>query len=126
MNCTSGTASPWALLAYTVADDKGTGNSLDASAKDELKAICDACDFAKVGMATQVDFKHIPGVFRAVLQAASRDFDEISPDESPFWREVHDKLSQAELTLLKEKTELNSARADVLNAFLRFGHEKCP
>jgi hypothetical protein len=36
---------PWAVLAYTVADDKSGGSNLDAAAKIELKALCDAADF---------------------------------------------------------------------------------
>ena len=52
---------PWAVLAYTVADDKGTGDSLDAAAKEELKSICNAADFGQMSVAAQVDFKHADG-----------------------------------------------------------------
>jgi hypothetical protein len=126
MNSTYRNAKPWALLAYTIADDKGGGGALDAAVKDELKAICDACDFARVGVATQVDFKNIPGVFRAVLtEAPTREFEEIAADDYPLWREVQRKLSQSKLELSKEKSDLNSARGGVLQEFLQFGHDEC-
>ena len=49
---------PWAVLAYTVADDKGTGDSLDTAAQEELKSICNAADFGQMSVAAQIDFKH--------------------------------------------------------------------
>ena len=118
---------PWALLAYTVADDKGGGDSLDAAAKEELKAICDACDFSRVGVATQVDFKNIPGVFRAVLTetAPTRNFEDVPADDYPLWREVQSRLAQSNLTLSKEARNLNSAQGRVLQDFLQFGHQQC-
>ena len=61
---------PWAVLAYTVADDKGGGDSLDEAAKEELKSLCDAADFDQMSVAAQVDFKHSHGVFRGVLTEA--------------------------------------------------------
>jgi hypothetical protein len=127
MASTNSPAKPWALLAYTIADDKGGGNSLDAAAKDELKAICDACDFATVGVATQVDFKNIRGVFRAVLkEAPTREFEEVPAEDYPLWREVQNGLAQSRLELRKESSDLNSARGSVLQEFLEFGHEQCP
>lgn len=126
MESTYSNAKPWALLAYTVADDKGGGDSLDAAAKEELKAICDACDFSRVGVATQVDFKNISGVFRAVLsQAPTRDVDDVRADDYPLWREVQNRLAQSKLELSKEASELNSARGSVLQDFLQFGHQEC-
>ena len=56
---------PWTVLAYTVADDKSGGGSLDASAQQELKALCDAADFGRVSIAAQVDFVKPKGVFAA-------------------------------------------------------------
>ena len=126
MNSTYSNAKPWALLAYTVADDKGSGNTLDTAAKLELKAICDACDFARVGVATQVDFKNIPGVFRAVLTEGSpREFEGVAADDYPLWRDVQSRLAQSRLELSKETSDLNSARGSVLEEFLQFGHEQC-
>ena len=56
---------PWAVLAYTVADDKSDGDSLDASAREELKALCAAADFDRTSVAAQIDFKRAKGVFVA-------------------------------------------------------------
>ena len=50
---------PWAVLAYTVADDRGTGDALDGAAKEELRSLCDAADFGQMSVAAQVDFKHL-------------------------------------------------------------------
>lgn len=44
MSLASPMPKPWAVLAYTVADDKSGGSELDAAAKRELKAICEAAD----------------------------------------------------------------------------------
>ena len=63
---------PWAVLAYTVADDKSGGSELDAAAKRELKAICEAADFGQVNVAAQVDFKHTRGVWRGLLTEKPR------------------------------------------------------
>jgi len=55
----------WAVLAYTVADDKAAGAALDRSAARELKAVCDAADFSQISIAAQVDFKKAErGVYR--------------------------------------------------------------
>jgi hypothetical protein len=71
----------WAVLAYTVDDDKRGGRNLDAAAKQELMAICDATDFAEVSVAAQVDFTNTRGVFRAVLTEAppTREFEDVLP-----------------------------------------------
>lgn len=121
----------WAVLAYTVADDKGTGNSLDAAAKEELKALFDAADFGSVRVAAQVDFKHSLGVFRGALKhrdeaPAKRDVPGVNPRKYPLWREITGKLrgdSHLELQFMKES---NAAASDVLRAFLRFGRTECP
>jgi len=120
---------PWAVLAYTVADDKGTGDSLDAAAKEELKALCDAADFGHMNVAAQVDFKHTRGVFRGVLTEPppkTRGFESIPADSHPLWRSIKAKLDRAKLRVLKEAADLNASRAGVLSSFLRFGQRECP
>jgi hypothetical protein len=121
---------PWAVLAYTIADDKGDGNPIDATAKLELKAMCEGADFGLLSLATQVDFKHTPGVFRAKLvepPPPTRDFDKIDPQSSPLWRDVQRKLrGRTTFEVAKEKEDLNSARADVLQAFVQWGLQECP
>jgi hypothetical protein len=118
------------VLAYTVADDKGTGNSLDTAAKEELKALFDAADFGSVRVAAQVDFKHTQGVYRAALKHR----DDMSapqppgadPGKYPLWRQIVGKLrgeSHLELRFMKES---NAAASDVLRDFLRFGRTACP
>ena len=95
---------PW-RAGYTVADDKGTGDSLDAAAKEELKAICDAADFGQMSVAAQVDFKHTRGVFRGVLTEAppkTRGFESIPADSHPLWRSIKAKLDRSKLRVLKE------------------------
>src|SRR6266498_1381504 len=119
-------AKPWAVLAYTVADDKSGGSVLDAAAKIELKALCDAADFDQVNVAAQVDFKHTCGVYRGVLTEKPRDFEEVSPADHPLWRSIVGTLTRSRLRVLLEKTDLNAARADVLQDFLRFGQRDCP
>jgi hypothetical protein len=116
---------PWAVLAYTVADDKAGGADLDASAKIELKQLCDAADFGQVNLAAQVDFKHTRGVFRSTLKEEPRDFEEVSPEDHPLWRSIVSKIKKSKLRVFLDKTELNAARADVLVDFLRFGQENC-
>ena len=119
----------WTLLAYTVADDKGGGDSLDRSAKDELKAICDAADFGQVSVAAQVDFKHTRGVFRGTLIAAppkGRDFEEVRAENHPLWKKILGNVRQSALRVQTERNDLNAARANVLREFLRFGHAECP
>jgi hypothetical protein len=119
-------AKPWAVLAYTVADDKSGGSALDAAAKIELKALCDAADFDQVNVAAQVDFKYTRGVYRGVLTEKPRDFEEVSPEDHPLWRSIVGTLTRSRLRVLLEKTDLNAARADVLQDFLRFGQHDCP
>lgn len=119
----------WALLAYTVADDKGGGSSIDAPVKEELKAICDGADFGQVSIAAQVDFKRTRGVFRGALTAAppkGRDFEEVWAEDHPLWRKILGNIRQSTLRVQMERENLNSARADVLQEFLRFGHQECP
>jgi len=117
---------PWSMLAYTVADDKGTGNALDAPVKEELKAICDAVDFTQLSVAAQVDFKFKPGVFRAALTTMeSREFEDIPADEQPLWREIMGRLQRSELRLQKESVDLNAASGNVLTEFLKFGTKEC-
>jgi hypothetical protein len=91
---------PWAVLAYTVADDKGGGRNLDAAAKQELMAICDASDFAEVSIAAQVDFTNTRGVFRAVLtEAPPTGSSRTCCQNHPLWRAVEAKLKQSTLRL---------------------------
>lgn len=119
----------WALLAYTVADDKGGGSSIDASVKEELKAICDGADFGQVSIAAQVDFKRTRGVFRGALTAATmkgRDFEDVRAEHHPLWRKILGNIRQSTLRIQMERENLNSARANVLQEFLGFGHQECP
>ena len=83
------TRKPWAVLAYTVADDRGGGSSLDAAARAELAALCDAADFGQVSIAAQVDFKHARGVYRGLLTTPPktfRGFEPMRPEDHPLWR----------------------------------------
>jgi len=123
------TRKPWAVLAYTVADDKGTGDSLDAAAKEELKALCDGADFGRMSVAAQVDFKHTRGVFRGVLTEAppkTRGFESIPADSHPLWRAIKARLDRSKLRVLKDVDDLNATRATVIASFLRFGQRECP
>lgn len=120
---------PWAVLAYTVADDRSDGDSLDSAAKEELKAICNAADFGQMSVAAQVDFKHTRGVFRGVLTEAPpkrRGFANIPADSHPLWRGIKAKLERSKLRVQKDETDLNAARASVLAQFLRYGARECP
>jgi hypothetical protein len=122
---------PWAVLAYTVADDKGGGASLDAAAKNELKALCDAADFGRVSIAAQVDFTRTKGVYRGSITAAppkSRDFEDIRPEDHPLWRKILGNVdaTRSSVRLQAEADDLNAARSDVLQEFLRFGRQECP
>jgi hypothetical protein len=123
------TSKPWALLAYTVADDKGGGGSLDRAAQQELRAICDAADFGQVSVAAQVDFKRTRGVYRGSLTAAPpkvRDFEEVRAENHPLWRKILGTVRHSVLKVEAEQDDLNAARANVLQEFLRFGRRECP
>jgi hypothetical protein len=129
MDAPTGKRKPWAVLAYTVADDKGGGDSLDAAAKEELKALCTSADFALMSIAAQVDFKHTRGVFRGVLTEPppkGRGFESIPADSHPLWRGIKARLDRAKLKVLKEVADLNAARSAVLGSFLRFAQRECP
>jgi hypothetical protein len=135
---------PWAVLAYTVADDKSGGSDLDAAAKRELKAICEAADFGQVNVAAQVDFKHTRGVWRGLLTERPQrrvqkpgsapsskpgpddDRDDDDDDDHPLWRAILGGIKRSTAHALAEVAEANAARADVLQDFLRFGQKGCP
>ena len=123
---------PWAVLAYTVADDKSDGDSLDSAACEELKALCIAADFDRTVVAAQIDFKRAKGVFRGVLSegplkfSGSGSFEEIPAKAHRLWREIKAGVKHSRLIVLEDKTDLNAARASVLKNFLRFGEEQCP
>jgi hypothetical protein len=127
---TGGKKKPWAVLAYTVADDKAAGAALDHSAARELKAVCDAADFSQVSIAAQVDFKKAErGVYRAVLTASppERDgFKDIREDETPLWRQIKATLEKSVLSVQHDRTDLNAADGGVLSEFLKFGCVECP
>jgi len=119
----------WTLLAYTVADDRSDSGSLDAAVKNELKELCDAADFGELSIAAQVDFKHTSGVFRASLTTEpprGRGFEDIDPDDHPLWRTIRDDAENSKLRLQMDREDLNAARGNVLQEFLRFGRDECP
>ena len=132
MASNSGKRQPWAVLAYAVADDRTDSCALDASVRRELKSICVGADFAEVGLATQVDFKRANGVFRGVVAEAASPtrnpagFHDLRAGSDPLWGGVKASLEHFELRVLRERTDLNAARASVLKAFLRFGQKVCP
>ena len=122
---------PWTVLAYTVADDKSGGGSLDASAQQELKALCDAADFGRVSIAAQVDFVKPKGVFRGSITAAppkSRGFGVVRAEDHPLWQAILGDVDEQRsvLTVQREPEDLSAARAGVLRQFLRFGQSKVP
>jgi hypothetical protein len=125
---------PWAVLAYTVADDKSGGSELDAAAKRELKAICEAADFGQVNVAAQVDFKRTRGVWRGLLtekpqhvqKPRAKNDDDDNDDDPPLWRSIVSGIKRSILSATPEKAETNAARGDVLSDFLRFGQQGCP
>ena len=122
---------PWAVLAYTIAEDAATTSVLDTSARRELKAICDAADFRRVSVAAQVDFKRRRGVYRSSLieiPPAERGFDDINPEGHPLWGGILHGVDSAttDVRLQRDATDLNAADADVLQEFLRFGRAECP
>jgi hypothetical protein len=119
----------WAVLAYTVADDKGGGSTLDAAAREELKAICDAADFGQVSVAAQVDFQRRRGVFRGSLTTKPpkpRGFEPVRAEDHPLWRKILGKVTQSTLRVEAEATDLNAASGGVLQEFLRYGQTECP
>jgi hypothetical protein len=124
----SGKTKPWAVLAYTIADDKGGGGALDAAAKDELKALCDAADFGRVSIAAQVDFKRTRGVYRGSITAPppkSRDFEPVRAENHPLWKKILSGVRTSTLKVEREVEDLNAARANVLQTFLHFGRTEC-
>ena len=122
---------PWAVLAYTVADDKGGGSALDAGARRELKAICDAANFGRMSVAAQVDFQRPKGVFRGSMTAPppkSRGFSDVRAEDHPLWQQILGAvdLKATRLRVQHEPVDLSAARASVLEEFLRFGRSECP
>lgn len=122
------TLKAWTLLAYTVADDKGTGAEIDSAAKDELEAISDAADFGHVNVAAQVDFKHTRGAYRGTLTDARPPANQagLVPAKYPFWRTIADHLRGSTLTVEIDHKELDAARAGVLHSFMDYGRRECP
>ena len=121
------------MLAYTVADDRSTGDLIDASTRKELEAICHAADFfGEMSVAAQVDFKRSSGVFRGVLSEALQNersyegFARIKAQTHPLWRRIDGRLEHLKLRVLEEEIDLNAARPNVLRKFLRFGQQECP
>jgi hypothetical protein len=118
---------PWAVLAYTVADDKSGGSELDVAAKRELKAMCEAADFGQVNVAAQVDFKRTRGVWRGLLTEKPEHASDRNPDtDHPLWRAILRGVKRSRVRGMQEGAESNAARADVLSDFLRFGQQGCP
>ncbi len=131
------TAVPWALLMYTVADDRSGGGALDTPAKNELKSIFSGANARRIPLAAQIDFKKPDGVFRAALTMPSDGtakrlpagpfgFEESSPRDTVLWRQIQDKTKDAVLRVQRCDADLNSARSGVLSEFLRFGMGACP
>ena len=119
----------WSLLAYTVADDKGTGGAIDSAARKELEMICEAADLERVSVAAQVDFKHSRGAFRGVIsEVTSKAARVLDADAKryPLWQSIVDHLRRSTLSLDVDHTELDAASAGVLQAFMRFGRRACP
>ena len=82
---------PWAVLAYTVADDRGGGSPLDRAAQRELKQICDAADFRRVSVAAQVDFRRPRGVFRGSITERPPEvlrFADVRAESHPLWQKI--------------------------------------
>jgi hypothetical protein len=124
----AGKSKPWAVLAYVVADDKGSATLIDAAAKDELEAICDAADFGMVDIATQVDFKRTTGIFRATVSEGRprpRGFKDVAAEKFPIWRKIHEAMTHQSLRVEMKKEDLNAARGSVLQQFLEYGREAC-
>lgn len=121
---------PWAVLAYTIAEDPHAPTLLDTSAQLEITAICRAADFGRVSVAAQVDFQQRRGVYRAAITEIPEDrgFRNIDPARHDLWQGILAGVSAGEATvqLQRDATDLNAADADVLQDFLRFGRETCP
>src|SRR5262245_1459284 len=121
---------PWAVLAYTVADDKAHGAALDRAAQRELKAACDAADFTQVSLAAQVDFKKAArGVYRASITAnppPSRGFHKVDLDKHSLWQKIVESLEQSVMQVQHDRTDLDAADPCVLTDFLRYGSTECP
>ena len=124
---------PWAVLAYTVADDRSDSSGLDASARKELRAICHAADtLGDVSVAVQTDFKRTKGIYRAVVaptlagRTRHQGFRPARAAAHPLWRDIATGLDRTRLRLLEEDADLNAARPRVLRSFLRFGQRECP
>ncbi|MEZ5292398.1 MAG: clostripain-related cysteine peptidase [Vicinamibacterales bacterium] len=122
---------PWAVLAYTIAEDTHSSTLLDTTARGELEALCDAADLRKVSLAAQVDFKGRRGVYRgAVTRVAPkrRGFSDIDPKRFELWKQVEASVEAGEATvrLQRDPSDLNATDVDVLEAFLEFGRAECP
>jgi hypothetical protein len=122
---------PWAVLAYTIAEDAATTSPLDTSARNELREMCDAADFSLVSVAAQVDFKRRRGVYRSALTEyvpPERGFRPIDPAQHELWQKILGGVDTAstDVRVLREASDLNAASADVLEAFLQFGRAECP
>lgn len=122
---------PWAVLAYTIAEDHNSASRLDTSAQRELKAICDAADFRVVSVAAQVDFKRRRGVYRSALVRPAplgRGFKDIDPARHELWQKILAGVDdgEARVRLQRDATDLDAADADVLQEFLRFARSECP
>jgi hypothetical protein len=123
------TRKPWTLLAYTVADDPD--HPLDTGAQDELQALCQAADFGQLSIAAQVDFKRPKGVFRGTITAAPpkvRGWKDVRAENHPLWRKILGRIDaeRSRLEVQREARDLNSANANVLTEFLRYGQNECP
>jgi len=93
-------ASPWAVLAYIVADDRmAAGDSLDEVAELDLQRLSVAAERAGVPLAAQIDYQNRDGRWRQIFGATNST------------------------TRLREA---NSNRPEVLRDFLRFGAQECP
>lgn len=122
---------PWALLAYTIAEDTHSDSPLDTTARRELKAICAAADFQKVSVAAQVDLRTRRGVYRASLtqwEPQERAFEDVDPANYDLWDQVKASVAAgtATVNVQREASDLNATEAGVLDAFLRYGRERCP
>ena len=122
----------WAVLAYTIAEDMASSSRLDASARQELKAICDAADFRQVSVAAQVDFKKVRGIYRGALTdlpPPDRGFKNLAdPANHVLWQKILAGVDfdATRVMVQREASDLNAADADVLQTFLRFGQDECP